>query len=363
MRLMPILIATIVCGFVYMIVLQRPALLAFAGVETEQASADPADVTLEAKPPVSVVAIKSTAKPVARGIVLRGKTGAFRSVDVKAETSGTVISQPLRKGTLVADGELLCKLDPGTREATLAEARARLAEAEANNKVSSTLVERGYAAETTAIARVAALEAAEASVKRALKEMEQLEIHAPFAGLLESDAAEFGALLQPGATCARVIQLDPIKLVGFATELQVRGLELGNPAGARLIDGTKVVGKISFVSRSADPQTRTFRVEVTVPNTDLAIRDGSSAEIYIALAGETGHLLPQSALTLDDEGRLGVRIVEEGLAEFRPVTIVNESSEGVWLTGLGDAADVIVLGQEYVTDGRRVSVQYQDDAS
>ena len=361
MRLTPLLIAAIVLVFVYMIILERPALLAFAGADTEdsvEATSQPTP-----KPPVSVVVVKSEASPVARGIVLRGKTEAFRSVEVKAETQGSVISQPLRKGTMVANGELLCELDPGTREASLAEARARLAEAEANNNVSATLVERGYAAETTAIARVAALEAAQAAVKRAEKEMEQLEIHAPFAGLLESDTAEFGALLQPGATCARVIQLDPIKLVGFATEQQVRGLNTGNPAGARLIDGREVVGRISFVSRSADPETRTFRVEVTVPNEDLTIRDGSSAEIFIALAGETGHLLPQSALTLDDEGRLGVRIVEGDLAAFRPVTIVNESSSGVWVTGLEKFAEVIVLGQEYVTDGRKVSVKYREDAS
>lgn len=361
MRITPILTAAFVCAFVYMIILERPTLLAFAGVETEESQDTVQDA--EVKPPVSVVAIKSTAQPVSRGIVLRGKTEAWRLVDVKSETSGTVVSQPLRKGTMVAEGELLCQLDPGTKEASLTEARARLAEAEANNNVSATLVERGYAAETTAIARVAALQAAEAGVKRAQKEMDQLKITAPFAGLLESDAAEFGALLQPGATCARVIQLDPIKLVGFATEQQVRGLSVGGPAGARLIDGREIGGKISFISRSADPQTRTFRVEVTVPNDDMSIRDGSSAEIFIALTGETGHLLPQSALTLDDEGRLGVRIVEGETASFRSVVPVNESSEGVWVTGLPDAADVIVLGQEYVTDGRKVIVSYRENAS
>lgn len=358
MRLTPLLIATAVCAFVYMIIMERPTLQAWAGVQPPAAAE--AEAEEAQKPPVSVVVLKSTAQPVSRGIVLRGKTEAFRMVDVKAETSGKVISQPLRKGTMVAEGELLCQLDPGTREATLAEARARLAEAEANNKVSSTLVERGYAAETTAIARIAALEAAQAAVKRAEKEMEQLEIRAPFSGLLESDAAEFGALLQPGQTCARVIQLNPIKLVGFATELQVRGLEVGGLAGARLIDGREIGGKISFISRSADSQTRTFRVEVTVPNEDLSIRDGSSAEIFIALAGETGHLLPQSALTLDDAGRLGVRIVTGDTAAFRPVTLINESADGVWVTGLEETSDVIVLGQEYVTDGRKVSVSYKD---
>ena len=274
-----------------------------------------------------------------------------------------MISSPLRKGTLVAEGELLCKLDPGTREASLSEAKARLAEAEANNNVSAQLVEKGYASENTAISRVAALQAAQAAVERAKKEMEQLEIHAPFSGLLESDTAEFGALLQPGAACARIIALDPIKLVGFATEQQVRRISVGGMAGARLIGGKEVVGELSFISRSADPITRTFRVEIMVPNPNLEIRDGSTAEIYIALSGEKGHLLPQSALTLDDHGRLGVRVVDGEKAKFIGVTLINESPDGVWVNGLPETAEVIVVGQEYVTTGRRVTVSYQEDAS
>ncbi|MEM6619970.1 MAG: efflux RND transporter periplasmic adaptor subunit [Pseudomonadota bacterium] len=361
MRVMPLLTAALVCGFVYMLVLERDTLLALAGAAQAEETAETPET--EEKAAVAVVALKSEAQPVTRGIVLRGRTEAFRLVDAKAETQGLVVSTPLRKGSMVEEGELLCKLDPGTKEASLAEARARLAEAEANNKVSATLVERGFAAETTAISRIAALEAAQAQVKRAEKEMELLEIQAPFSGLLESDTAEFGALLQPGGACARVIQLNPIKLVGFATENQVRRIEVGGLAGARLIGGREIGGRLTFISRSADPLTRTFRVEITVPNDDLSIRDNSTAEIFVALSGEKGHLLPQSALTLDDAGRLGVRTVEEGRARFMPVDIVNEDQNGVWVAGLPELADVIVVGQEFVTDGRRVTVRYRENAS
>lgn len=363
MRFTPLLTAALVCAFTYLLIMERDALLAFAGAESAAVAEQTAETNANDKPPVSVLVRKSSAQPVSRGIVLRGQTAAFRLLDVKAETNGLVISSPLRKGTLVAEGELLCKLDPGTREASLSEAKARLAEAEANNNVSASLVQKGYASENTAISRIAALQAAQAGVERAKKEMAQLEIHAPFSGLLESDTAEFGALMQPGATCARIIALDPIKLVGFATEQQVRRISVGGQAGARLIGGDTVVGKLSFISRSADPLTRTFRVEIMVPNPKLEIRDGSTAEIFIALSGEKGHLLPQSALTLDDEGRLGVRVVQDSLAKFIEVTIINESPEGVWVNGLPELAEIIIVGQEYVTTGRRVTVTYQKDAS
>jgi len=363
MRFVPLLTALLVCAVTYMAIMERDLLFSYAGVARAQTEEAPKEVALEDKPAVTVVALQSQQQPVARGIVLRGQTEASRAVDAKSEATGLVISQPIRKGTNVNKGQLLCKLDPGTLEASLTEAKARLAEAEAKNAVSSSLVSKGYASETQAIGRKAALEGAEAALKRIQKQIEKLEITAPFAGLLESDTAEFGALLLPGAPCATVIALDPIKLVGFATEQQVSRISVGSPAGARLVDNTELSGQVTFISRRADKQTRTFRVEITVPNADLAIRDGSTAEIYIALAGDQGHLLPQSSLTLDDTGRLGVRTAIDGKAKFFPVAIINDSPDGVWVTGLPPKIDVIVVGQEYVVDGRRVAVTYEKDPS
>ena len=157
-------------------------------------------------------------------------------------------------------------------------------------------------------------------------ELEKLEIHAPFAGILESDTAELGSLLQPGSLCGTIIQLDTIKLVGFVPETLVDRVEVGAAAGARLSSGREVVGEVTFISRSADPTTRTFRVDVEVPNTDLSIRDGQTAEIGIQADGEVAHLLPQSALTLDNQGQLGVRTVEDGRAGFAPVSVLRDLS-------------------------------------
>jgi len=360
MRILPILTALLVTVVIYFALFERARLLSLAGVEPGAATPAPArPAAVEKRPPVSVLVQESRARPVTSGLVLRGRTEAARRVEVRAETSGLVISDPLRKGRSVAAGQLLCRLDPGTREADLLEARARLAEAELNARAASRLAEKGFGSETAAIARRAALEAAQAGLRRAEKELERLSITAPFDGLLESDTAELGTLLQPGALCARVIGLDPVKLVGFIPETELGRIRPGARATARLSDGRRVSGQVSFLARSADPATRTFRVEVEVANPDLSIRDGASAEIFIADAGERGHLLPQSALTLDDDGRLGVRIVVGGRARFAPVTILRDTADGVWLSGLPERVEVIVVGQEYVTDGRRVAVSYR----
>ena len=400
MRIFPIVTATLVCVALYFAILDRDSLIRVAGwfgggdatSEPAPETADDAEMAgtsgADDEGLVHVTVRRSTAQAAENAVVLRGRTEAVRQVTVAAETSGRIVSEPLRAGASVTEGQLLCEIAPGTRAADLAEAearvpeaRARLTEAEASlvaagidARAATSLSESGFASETraaTATASLASAEAAveaaaagaraaEAAVMRAREEIARLSIAAPFDGLLETDTAELGSLMQPGTACATVIQMDPIKLVGFVPEAQVDRIELGARAGARLSTGTEAVGEVTFVSRSADPQTRTFRVEVVVANADQAIRDGQSADILVETPGTPAHLLPASAMTLNDDGTLGVRVVVDGIVEFLPVTMLRDTARGVWLAGLPDEVDVITVGQEFVTAGVRVRVTYEE---
>ncbi len=310
----------------------------------------------------SVVALRSVAQPYGDALTLRGRTEADRRVEVRAEIAGLVESDPIRKGAVVAEGDALCRLAPGERPAALAEAQAELREAEVERDAARRLTERGFTAETEALRREAALEAARAKVLRAEIELGRLEMTAPFDGVLESDTAEIGALLQPGSVCAMLIALDPILLVGFASERDVDRLTVGEAATARLVTGREVAGEIRFVARSADPETRTYRVEVAAPNPDLSIRDGMTAEIRIGLEERPAHFIPQSALTLDNDGRLGVRLVDaENRARFAQVEILADAPRGAWLGGLPEEAAIIVVGQEFASEGGPVDPTFVDE--
>jgi multidrug efflux system membrane fusion protein len=379
MRLVSLITALVVVTALYLLVFQRDDVIGFANGDAE------AEITAEATEAapesakqavaVSVVALRSEAAVVDSAVIIRGNTEAAREVNVRAETSGLVISAPRRKGAQVSAGEMLCRLDPGTREIALAEAnsrleeaRAGLADAEINESAAARLSEDGFASETRVTAMRAAVQSARAAVQSAeagiagaAKEIDRLELRAPFEGLLESDTAETGSLLQPGALCATIIDLDPIKLVGFVPETEVDRVGQGAPASARLASGREVTGQVTFISRSADDTTRTFRIEVEVENADLRIRDGQTVEIAIASDGARAHLLPQSALTLSNEGRLGVRIVDaDNLAAFAEVSIIRDTVDGVWVSGLEENVEVIVVGQEYVTDGVPVRPTYKE---
>ena len=322
--------------------------------QTVATATAPVSAERTADKPVPVMVIESQAAPTVKQLVLRGRTVAARNVSVPAETPGLVISQPLRKGIEVAEGDVLCRLDPGARMAQLLEAEARLAEARVEAEAATTLSLKGFTAETTLRARQAQLEAAQAQVNLVRLDISRLSIQAPFDGVLESDTAEIGSRLGPGDTCATIIDLSEVKVTGYVSEQEVDQIALGQNATARLINGRTIPGQISFISRVSDPETRTYLVEVTLPNEDGRIRDGMTAELKIDLPAEIAHNIPQNALTLDDDGRLGVRVAEGGVARFLPTRIIAEEIDGVWVTGLPENASVIVVGQEFVRDGRRI---------
>ncbi len=411
MRLIPVLTALLVSAFLYFVVVERDRLAAFAGngapeeaaSAATEAQAEATETPSETPGLIRVVAVKSEARTIDSAVVLRGETEADRQVEVRAETSGLVITEPLRRGTHVTAGQELCRLDVGTSTAVLAEAKARLLEAQAripsaqaavaeaearleeakiNDNAARKLSEGGFASSTRVASTAASVRAAEAAIQSATsglestqagiesaqalvaaaeREVERLTIVAPFDGLLESRTAELGSLMQPGSLCGTVLRLDPIRIVGFVPETDINRVAEGSLAGARLTTGQEVTGQVTFVSRSADPQTRTFRVEVTVPNADLAIRDGQTAEIMISADGAAAHFLPQSSLTLNDEGTLGVRIVEEGdVVAFKAVELLRDGTDGIWVGGLPEQASVIVVGQEFVVEGVTVAPTYRE---
>lgn len=361
MRPVPILNAILVLVALYLLVFERDRLMGYLGdaaTPAEQAQ----QVEETGTPAVPVQAMVSTAQPLDQGVLTRGQTEAARRVEVRAETTGKVISEPLGKGAQVEKGQLLCKLDPGTRPAALAEAQARLTEARLNATAAEKLKEGGYRSETATASAQSALEAATAAVEAAQTELARLEITAPFAGLIEEDTAELGSLLSAGGLCATVIQLDPIKLVGYVPETEIDRVQSGAMVGARLATGREVMGKVTFVSQSADAATRTFRIEAEAPNGDQSIREGQTVEMIVAADGTKAHFLPASAMTLNDQGKLGVRLAVDGVARFAPVDFLRDTPEGVWLAGLPESATVIVVGQDYVTEGSPVAVTLVDHA-
>ena len=251
----------------------------------------------------SVTVLNSTAAEKAKKIKVSGTTEADKLIKIRAEASGTVVSRPVKQGQFVKKDQLICQL---------------------------------YNAGRTSYPKV----------------------KAPFDGYLETFSVKEGDYLNTGAVCATIIDPDPMRLIGEVSEKEINFVKVGAKAMAELISGKKVEGVVSFVSTSANKGTRTFRVEIDVKNSDRSIRDGVSAQI--AIKGDTilAHKISPSILMLGEAGELGIRTVnEDDQVEFKKIDILEDSMEGIWITGLPKNTRIITVGQEYVFQGQTVNVK------
>ena len=251
----------------------------------------------------SVTVLNSNAILKSKTIKASGFTEADKFIQVRAEIGGRVISRPFKQGDYVKEGDLLCQLYIAGREA-------------------------------------------------------YPKIVAPFSGYLESLRVDKGDYLNTGGICASLIDSNPMLLIADIAEKEIADIDLGANSMARLISGDEIQGKVSFIATSADKNTRTFRVEVQVDNKDRAIRDGVSAEIYIESKKVLSHRISPAILSLNDQGKLGIRTVDENNAvEFREIEILEDTTEGLWVSGLNENERIITLGQEYVFQGQTVNVK------
>jgi multidrug efflux system membrane fusion protein len=299
-------------------------------------------------------------------VIIRGRTEASRSVKLRAETAGRIAKIMVDEGKGVTRGQTLVRLDPAERTAALAEAKALLHQRTVEYKAARALAAKGYRAGTKLAEAQAQLDAARARVSQMKTDMARTIVGAPFDGILEKRYVELGDYLKIGDDLATIVDLDPILVVGAISERDVGSIKIGLEATATLVDGRSLTGIIRFIGAVADATTRTFRVEFVIPNQDQSVRDGITSQVRLFAAELRAHFLPPALLTLDENGRLGVKAVDASdRVIFHPVKILADRTDGIWVKGLPERLTLITVGQEFVRTGQRVKpvAETRDSAS
>lgn len=308
----------------------------------------------------SVRVVRSTAATYTESVAVRGVTQAFRLVNVRAEAAGRVIATPVARGARVNRGDVLCEIAVENREADLQEARSRQEQTRLEYEGSLSLRDRNLISEVQVAQLKATYDSATAAVGRAELALQRTKVRAPFAGIMEARTIEVGDYLDMGGQCATLLDDQPMLLVGQVPEQNVGKIVLGATVAGQMVTGEQVTGRLTYIARAADPVSRSYRIEVQLDPTGESIRQGISTDIRIAATDIEAHLIPPSAITLDDKGIVGVKTVNSSnTVEFYPVTVVGEStalnSPGFWVTGLPQSVVLITLGQEMVFPGQTVS--------
>lgn len=305
--------------------------------------------------PTSVRTLISTAQLTSPMITLRAFAQNERTIMVRTETDGRIRARPVQRGSRVEEGDLLCELSVDDRQAQLEQAVAARKRAELDYTGATELWDKSLISDVELAERFENLSRAKALESSRGIELDRIRIRAPFDGVVEETHVEIGDFLKRGDACVTLLDLDPMLIIGQVSEFEVDSLQLGAPANVMFLSGELVEGRIRFLGRDSQDGTRTYRVEVEVPNPSQSFRSGATAEIQVPLEAVLAHKVTPNLLRLDDFGRLGVYIVSaENRAEFHPIDILRDDDSGFFVTGLPRIVQLVVRGQGTLVPGQAV---------
>ena len=336
-----------------------------SGQSTTDNNAEATDKVRQEPEQLPSVVIKTIqAKQHQSYLILHGQSEANREVKIKAETAGLVIDTPIREGSFVQTGDLICRQDVDARSAALEQAQALLKTRQLEYEAAKSLVKKGYRSETQLARAKAALDGARANVKRAEIELGNIEMRAPFSGIFERQLAETGDYLMPGQPCGLLVDLNPLVIVGEVTEKQLGNIKRGQRGKITLATGENVSGTIRLIDTKANPKTRTFRIELAVNNPNNKLKAGVTADIKLAIGKEKAHFIPAKVMTLNDAGLVGVKVLDRNnIVRFYPIKTIDEEQNGIWVAGLPDTVRLIIQGQDYVRTGIKVKIIEPDEVN
>jgi len=300
------------------------------------------------------------AEPVIRYISVYGQTEPLRTVELNSETEGRVETIVAKRGNRLKKGDVILRLDMRDREARLEQTRASVNQHQTAYRAQLKLQSQSYVSETQIAETLAKLETAKADLKRAKLDLEYMVIRAPFDGVLQERDVEIGDFVRAGDPVATFVDNTTIVVSGTISEQDARFVMVNEPGNATLATGQKISGRISYISPVADPSTRTFLVELAVDNEAGDLPAGVTAEMQIPGGSTMAQKISPSLLTLDADGVVGVKVVDElNRVVFYPVELAVSKPDGVWVTGLPETARVITVGQGYVEVGQEVEPEFE----
>ena len=317
---------------------------------------------------------------------LNGEVMAVNDATLSAEAGGTVLSIA-EQGAFVEAGRPVARLESGQAEAAVAQAEAQLETARSRLELASDNYQRQAPLYRDSIISAlefeqvrnernqarASVNQAQAGLADARERLANTRIRAPFSGTVEERMVEPGEQISPGQEVARMVDIGRVEITANVPERYANDVERGQNVTVQFdtYGAAPRRGQVTFVGNTIDPQSRTFPVEVEVPNDDRTLKPEMSGTMQISTRTlEDALVIPRTALERDEEGvnlytvrrrrdSTGARVP---VVEIRSVTVgPTYEQQAVVLSGLDGGEELIVNGQGNVATGDtvRVTQQYQ----
>ena len=262
----------------------------------------------------NVQVVESLATTINDSIDFSSTTEASRRIEVKSEVMTTVNEVMIKAGTLVKKGQHIIKLDDFDTNKELFDIDLL-----------------------------------------SQNEFNKVALFAPFSGILLDGHKIGGELVMPGEKVYELIDLSSLKIFGYINENEILSISLNNEVSISIL-GEEIEGKIDYISPISDPNTKTFEIVVKVDNKNYRYKDGLSSMISIKKGEVLAHKISPSILALGNDGALGVKVInDESKVMFKEIQVIEDTSEYMLVTGLNEKEQLIIVGQQYVSNGEEVN--------
>lgn len=293
---------------------------------------------------------------------LLGQTSANKSIKLASKTNGEILELYFDGGEYVEEGQVLARISQETRPQRLRQAEADVADARANYEAIKKLVAQKFRSENQLIAAEAQLALAEANLDAVKLDIEYTEIIAPFTGIVENKQVDVGSVVNVGTPVADLLQTDPLLVTVHVSENYIHQVSPHSEAIIVLGDEAEIKAKVENISTRANPITRTFAIEMSLDNKDKKINVGQTATVLLSVSKVWAHFVSPAFIAVDENGEFGIKAVnEENKVQFFPAKMVDDTAEGIWISGLPKELDIITLGSSYVKDGQQVEAYFSQE--
>ncbi|OUS27240.1 efflux transporter periplasmic adaptor subunit [Thalassotalea sp. 42_200_T64] len=314
------------------------------------------DITAEKRAPVPQVKVATfVAEQVANTVNLYGRTEPDRIVTLQAQVKGTITQVFAKRGSFIEQGDVIAAIALNELPAQLEHYRTLLKQRRIDYYGAKELFKDGYQGESALAQKLSDVTDAKAELARIEKDIGNTTIVAPFAGVLNERYVEVGDYVGIGEDIAMVADLDPLVIRAHITENQVIKVKEGQVANIALLGEKQIQGKLRYIASVANENTNTFKAEIAIENGNYQYLAGISAEVELPLEQVSAIKLSPALLALDEMGNIGVKSVVDDHVVFTHINMVKSDETGVWLSGLGDEEQIIILGQGFVRPGDKVN--------
>lgn len=330
---------------------------AFLGTEEQEKQEDIKNVRVLAK--------KISSENYVPSVEVVGRTEVAEEVDLVAEVSGKVEKIAFEQGDTVKTGDLMLTLENSYRKDNLSSAEEELKSAKLKLDIAKNLAKNAYKAKTDLADRQAEYTRSLSNLTNAKRDYENSFVIAPINGFVEEKNVSLGDYVKEDTVLYKIISQDEMYLVGYLSQKQIKKVKLGQSALGVFGNGKVAEGVVSFISQKADENTKTYKMEITIKRKSekFKVREGVTVNINIPIESVDVYKIPHSSLIIADDGRVGIRVIEEkNKVKFYEITLVKDSHEYLLVkTGTVGDLNLIIRGHIDVQNGMQVDVAYSDN--